>query len=46
MDFTIRDSVRRKPYWRANILTFKDKDFKADFVSLWERRGEIRGFLI
>ena len=40
MDFTIRDSVRRKPYWTANILIFKDKDFKADLVSLWEKRGE------
>ena len=38
MDFTIRNSIRGKSYWKANISVFEDKDFIADFVSLWERR--------
>ena len=37
MDFIIRDSIRGKSYWKANVSVFGDKFFKEDLIRLWEQ---------
>ena len=40
MDFKIRDSIRGKSYWKANVSVFRDIFFKEDLSMLWERGME------
>ena len=36
----LKDSIRRRGYWKANASIFRDNDFKEDFSRIWDQNVE------